>query len=78
MQATRNEPVPLHLRNATTGLMRSFGYGFGYQYAHNYEGHVPPDQQNRPPPAEGHVYYEAGTLGAEASSSTQPPPAAQE
>jgi len=32
-----NEPVPLHIRNAPTGLMKSLGYGAGYKYAHNYE-----------------------------------------
>ena len=63
---SRNEPVPLHLRNAATGLMRSFGYGAGYQYAHDYEGHVPPAQTHRPESVEGHVYYEPGTLGDEA------------
>ncbi|MCR4890621.1 MAG: replication-associated recombination protein A [Lachnospiraceae bacterium] len=31
------EPVPLHLRNAVTGLMKDIGYGKGYQYAHDYE-----------------------------------------
>ena len=75
--ATRNEPVPLHLRNAATGLMRAFGYGAGYQYAHDFEGHVPPEQSNRPLAAEGHVYYEAGSLGAEprTDASQSPPPA---
>src|SRR5580700_1501856 len=34
---TRAEPVPLHLRNATTGLMKNLGYGKGYQYAHDQE-----------------------------------------
>jgi putative ATPase len=62
---SRGEPVPLHLRNAATGLMRRFGYGAGYQYAHDFPGHVPPDQAHRPPALEGHVYYEAGTLGDE-------------
>ncbi len=66
VEATRNEPVPLHLRNAPTGLMRQLGYGRGYQYAHDYEGHRPPDQTHRPPSVEGHVYYVPGTLGAEA------------
>ena len=67
VERTRNDPVPLHLRNAVTGLMRQFGYGFGYQYAHDFEGHVPPSEQtHRPPAAEGHVYYEPGTLGEEA------------
>jgi putative ATPase len=35
VQETRNEPVPLHLRNAPTGLMRELGYGEGYHYAHD-------------------------------------------
>src|SRR2546428_11319500 len=35
LQATEAEPVPLHLRNPVTGLMAHFGYGEGYQYAHN-------------------------------------------
>ena len=36
-RATQTEPVPLHLRNAPTGLMKGLGYGKGYQYAHDYE-----------------------------------------
>jgi len=36
-QHTVAEPVPLHLRNAVTGLMKNVGYGKGYQYAHNAE-----------------------------------------
>ena len=63
---TRNEPVPLHLRNAATELMGEFGYGRGYQYAHDHEGHRPPDQTHRPPSVEGRVYYEPGALGDEA------------
>ncbi|NOT60712.1 MAG: replication-associated recombination protein A, partial [Acidobacteria bacterium] len=35
-RATHSEPVPLHLRNAPTGLMKGLGYGKGYQYAHNF------------------------------------------
>jgi len=35
-----NEPVPMHLRNAVTGLMKSLGYGRDYKYAHDYEGGV--------------------------------------
>ncbi|MGE3960484.1 MAG: replication-associated recombination protein A [Dehalococcoidia bacterium] len=64
--ATRNEPVPLHLRNASTKLMKEFGYGDGYQYAHDYEGHVAPDQTYRPDAVEGHRYYFPGNLGYEA------------
>ena len=40
IQETGNEPVPLHLRNAVTGLMRQMGYGRDYKYAHDYEGGV--------------------------------------
>src|SRR5207244_12169760 len=49
IQRTGNLPVPLHLRNAVTGLMRSMGYGRDYRYAHDYEGgtveqqHLPDD-----------------------------------
>ncbi|UCE22827.1 MAG: replication-associated recombination protein A, partial [Candidatus Aminicenantes bacterium] len=35
MESSRNEPVPLHLRNAPTALMKDLGYGKGYRYAHN-------------------------------------------
>lgn len=58
--------VPLHLRNAATGLMRSLGYGAGYQYAHNHEGHVAPDQTHLPEALQGQRYYEPGSLGREA------------
>jgi putative ATPase len=37
-RATQAEPVPLHLRNAPTGLMKGLGYGRDYQYAHDFEG----------------------------------------
>jgi putative ATPase len=40
IQETGNEPVPMHLRNAPTGLMKSMGYGKGYKYAHDAEGGV--------------------------------------
>ena len=33
-----NQPVPLHLRNAPTSLMKDLGYSKGYKYAHDYEG----------------------------------------
>ena len=36
-RATQAEPVPLHLRNAPTGLMKGLGYGKDYKYAHDYE-----------------------------------------
>lgn len=65
VERTRNESVPMHLRNAVTGLMRGMGYGAGYQYAHDFEGHVPPAQTHRPPSAEGNTYYVSGNLGDE-------------
>jgi len=39
VQQTGNLPVPLHLRNAPTSLMKDLGYGENYQYAHNYNNH---------------------------------------
>lgn len=36
-RATQAEPVPLHLRNAPTGLMKGLGYGRDYKYAHDFE-----------------------------------------
>jgi len=47
IEETGNEPVPLHLRNAVTGLMRSMGYGRDYKYAHDFEGGVA-DQVHMP------------------------------
>jgi putative ATPase len=40
VQQTEADPVPLHLRNAPTGLMKNLGYGKGYQYAHDYDEKV--------------------------------------
>ena len=53
---TGNEPVPMHLRNAPTGLMKSMGYGRGYQYAHDYEGGVA-DQVHLPEKLKGRKIY---------------------
>ncbi len=64
VESTRNDPVPLHLRNAVTGLMRQTGYGKGYKYAHDFPGHVV-KQQHRPERAEGHTYYRATEQGWE-------------
>ena len=57
IQQTGNEPVPLHLRNAPTGLMRSMGYGKGYQYAHDNEGGVARDQVHMPERLKGRKVY---------------------
>jgi putative ATPase len=44
VERTGTLPVPLHIRNAPTGLMKDLGYGKGYKYAHNYQGgHVAQD-----------------------------------
>jgi putative ATPase len=40
VEQTGSLPVPLHIRNAPTGLMRDLGYGKGYKYAHDYEGGI--------------------------------------
>ncbi len=64
VQNTRNEPVPLHLRNAVTGLMRDMGYGDGYKYAHDYEGSFAP-MQNLPDSLRDRRYYQPGAQGYE-------------
>lgn len=65
VQQTRNEPVPLHLRNAPTGLMQRMGYGRGYEYAHDLpEGRS--DQAHLPPSLQGRIYYEPTNRGFEA------------
>jgi putative ATPase len=63
---TRADPVPLHLRNAPTRLMAELGYGRGYKYAHDYEGHVAPDETYLPDALGGRRYYVPTDLGAEA------------
>jgi len=56
--------VPLHLRNAPTGLMKSLGYGKDYQYAHDYEEHIV-DQQHLPSELAGRSYYTPSESGYE-------------
>ncbi len=58
------DPVPLHLRNAVTGLTRQMGYGRDYKYSHDYEGHFAP-QEYLPPHVLDRRYYHPGTEGAE-------------
>jgi putative ATPase len=59
-----NEPVPLHLRNAVTGLMQGMGYGKGYRYAHDYPGHFV-EQEFLPPSLKGRRYYQPSKEGKE-------------
>ena len=44
VRQTGNQPVPLHLRNAPTSLMKDLGYSDGYQYPHDFAGHFTPQQ----------------------------------
>ncbi|MFY9719254.1 MAG: replication-associated recombination protein A [Candidatus Cybelea sp.] len=62
VEGTRNDPVPLHLRNASTPLMRKLGYGEGYHYAHDDYDVVQP---NLPANLRGRRYYVPGNQGAE-------------
>jgi putative ATPase len=59
IEQTGNEAVPLHLRNAVTGLMRSMGYGKGYKYAHDFEGGVA-KQVHMPDKLAGRKVYKPG------------------
>jgi len=59
IEQTGNEAVPLHLRNAPTGLMKSMGYGKGYKYAHDFEGGVA-DQVHLPEKLAGRKVYKPG------------------
>jgi putative ATPase len=58
------EPVPLHLRNAPTGLMKDLGYGRGYQYAHDAPD-ATVDQEHLPDALRGRVYYRPTDRGLE-------------
>src|ERR1700682_1617443 len=64
VERTAAEPVPLHLRNAPTGLMKGLGYGQGYQYAHDLEDKVA-DMQCLPDNLRGRVYYHPTSEGVE-------------
>ncbi len=64
VRRARNEPVPLHLRNAVTDLMSDFRYGEGYKYVHDYEGHFTPTE-NLPPNLKGRRYYSPSDQGFE-------------
>ncbi|RYZ47655.1 MAG: replication-associated recombination protein A, partial [Chitinophagaceae bacterium] len=52
-------PVPLHVRNAPTGLMKKMGYGKNYKYAHSYEGNFT-EQEFLPGPLSGTTFYDPG------------------
>jgi putative ATPase len=65
VQKTEADPVPLHLRNAVTGLMKNVGYGKGYQYAHDYEEKVT-NMSCLPDNLAGRSYYQPTDQGFEA------------
>jgi putative ATPase len=64
VEATAAESVPLHLRNAPTGLMKGLGYGQGYQYAHDVEGKIA-DMQCLPDNLRDRTYYHPTNEGIE-------------
>jgi putative ATPase len=64
IDTTRAEPVPLHLRNAPTRLMKNLGYGKDYKYAHDEEGRVA-DMECLPESLSGRTYYHPTAEGRE-------------
>ena len=64
VEQTVADPVPLHLRNAPTALIKGLGYGKGYQYAHDIEGKVA-DMQCLPDNLSGRIYYQPTNEGIE-------------
>jgi len=64
VEQTAAEPVPLHLRNAPTGLMKGLGYGRDYQYAHDADNKVA-DMQCLPDSLRDRVYYRPTNEGVE-------------
>jgi putative ATPase len=63
-QETPAAPVPLHIRNAPTGLMKQLGYGKGYRYAHDSPDAYAP-QEYLPDQLRGTAFYHPGGLGYE-------------
>jgi putative ATPase len=57
-------PVPLKLRNAPTKLMEQLGYGGGYRYPHDFDGHYVPEEY-LPDALRGARFYQPGDRGAE-------------
>ena len=61
-----NLPVPLHIRNAPTKLLKDLGYGSGYKYSHDFKGHFE-EQQYLPDKLKDKVYYQPTEQGEEKS-----------
>lgn len=64
VKETRDEPVPLQIRNAPTKLMKDLGYGKDYEYAHSTKDKLT-EMETMPPGLRGHVYYEPTEQGRE-------------
>jgi putative ATPase len=64
VEQTRQEPVPMHLRNAPTKLMKELEYGKGYRYAHDEEGRVA-DMDCLPDSLKGRSYFQPTQEGRE-------------
>jgi putative ATPase len=64
VKQTGNLPVPLHIRNAPTKLMKNIGYGKDYQYSHGYKGNFSP-QEYLPEEISGTKLYDPGNNPAE-------------
>jgi putative ATPase len=67
---TEADPVPLHLRNAVTGLMKNIGYAQGYKYAHNFDDKVT-DMTCLPDNLSSRTYYKPTDQGFEARLRTR-------
>lgn len=65
IEETGSLPVPLHLRNAPTKLMKDLGYGAGYQYAHDHARALVV-QEHLPPELKGRTWYQPTNRGYEA------------
>lgn len=68
VEESRAEPVPLHLRNPVTGMMKELGYGRNYKYPHQYPGHYVPEDY-LPAHLKGRRYYQPSEQGEEAEVS---------
>ena len=64
VQQTGNLPVPLHIRNAPTKLMKEIGYGNNYKYAHDFEGNFV-EQEFMPDGLNNTTFYDPGNNGRE-------------
>ncbi|MBT4161173.1 MAG: recombination factor protein RarA, partial [Gammaproteobacteria bacterium] len=58
--------VPMHIRNAPTGMMKEMGYGDSYQYAHEHEDAFVPGEAYLPPEIQGRSFYRPVDRGLEA------------